>query len=275
MNVIDGIESIEKVQFFSNIEENDFTSLISEWKKTLTFPQDDMWASFIDQSNHLKILYKNMAIGYAAVNSKNQLLQFYIKPRWMNYGPAILGQFIINQKITKAILGTNNPLALSCAMHHQKSISVHTYLFSHYNIHNYEVQNSRKINVSTANDLERLVNFYHQSTGGPKQWLNDYLSNLINRSESYFIEENKEIIGTCEVRLSDDNQAIAHIGMVVSPGHRQKGLGTFLLSKAKGRALQLNRKPICSCEKSNVGSLKAIHNNGFRSMYQMLQIEFD
>lgn len=62
--------------------------------------------------------------------------------------------------------------------------------------------------------------------------------------------------------------------MVVSPAHRKKGLGTFLLGNAKEKAIKWNREPICSCEKDNIGSLKSIENNGFRSIHQMLMLEF-
>jgi len=34
------------------------------------------------------------------------------------------------------------------------------------------------------------------------------------------------------------------------------------------------RTPICSCEAGNIGSLKAIHKNGFRSIHQMLKLSF-
>lgn len=265
---------IKKIHFYSTTENNDYSPLISEWKRTLISPLDDMWASFINQSNYWEILFKHEILGYACVNSKNQLLQFYLQPEWLGCGPEILDQFIINQKLTKAIIGTNNPIALSCAMHHQKKISIHSYLFALIN-DGPESQSPDNLTTSSIKDLDRLVNFYHNSTDGSIEWLNGYLSNLINRSESYYLEENDEIVGTCEVRLSDEDREIANIGMVVSPDHRMKGFGTLLLKNAKNRALKLNRKPICSCEKTNIGSLKAIHKNGFRSMHQMLLIEFE
>ena len=241
--------------------------------KSLTAPEDSMWQSFTRHANQWEISSDQNLIGYASVDGENQLLQFYIEPQWLDHGPVALQQFIELQQIKSAMVCTNNPMFLSLSMHFQKKVSVHTYLFE--DVHESKVSSQHgTLRLVLDADLSRVVEFYHQSIGAPKEWLNGYLGNHISRGEIFVLEDEDEILGACEVRSSDSYPSVADVGMVVSANHRRKGIGAFLLGKAKELAYDANRKPICSCEKDNLGSLKSIQKNGFRSVNQMLLMEF-
>lgn len=260
--------------YFQKITDTSTLNLLkSEWRKTLISPQDGMWETLTDLAEHWEVRDKDQSIGYVCVDMDNQLLQFYVRPNWLKEGNLIFQEFIQQKDIKKALIGTNNPVCLSIAMHFQKSLQVHTYLFTDFFAVHLE-EGVGILKVVKEEDLINLVDFYHKSTGGPKDWLTRYLSNLMKKGEVFMLENEAEILGTCEVRKSTTNPKVADIGMIVSPTHRKKGLGTFLLGKAKAIAIQWEKTPICSCEKDNIGSLKSIQNNGFRSIHQMLSIEF-
>ena len=260
---------------FNKITDTSILNAIKvEWRKSLTAPQDDMWEAFTDDSNHWELKDKAQTIGYTCVNDDNRLLQFFVLPDWMQEGVLIFQQFIQQHKIKKALIGTNNPICLSIAMHFQKSIEVDTYLFTDFLKVNI-IKKEGVLRSAESENLEKLVEFCHKSMGGPKVWLNGYIGNLIDRGEFFVFEDGEEILGTYEVRKSESNNKVASVGMIVSPAHRKKGLGTFLLAKAKEIAIKWNKQPICSCEKDNIGSLKSIQNNGFRSVHQMLLMEFE
>ncbi|MCF8247609.1 MAG: GNAT family N-acetyltransferase [Saprospiraceae bacterium] len=263
----------QQFQFNEVTDTSILNPLKDEWQKSLTAPQDDMWEAFTNYSNHWELKNENQTIGYACVNDDNLLLQFYVLPPWMQESISIFEEFIHHQKIKKALIGTNNPICLSIAMHFLKTIKVDTYLFTDFL--NVDTTNNKGIlRPAELKDIGTLVIFCHESMGGPKEWLKGYIGNLIKRGEFFILEDGEEILGTCEVRKSESNSKVASVGMVVSPPHRKKGLGTYLLGKAKNIAIQWNKQPICSCEKDNIGSLKSIENNGFRSMHQMLAMEF-
>jgi len=232
-----------------------------------------MWEAFTDYADHWEINDESQTIGYACVNEDNCLLQFYLVAHWMQEGVSIFQQFIQQRNIKMGLIGANNPFCLSTAMHLQKSVEVNTYLFTDFFEAKRGVQKG-VLKVATKGDLDNLVDFCHKSMGGPKEWLVGYIGNLIAKGEIFALTDGNEILGTCEVRKSESNSEVADVGMVVSTDHRRQGLGTFLLGKAKEIALQWNRQPICSCEKDNMGSLKAIQNSGFRSVHQMLLMEF-
>ncbi|MBO6621467.1 MAG: GNAT family N-acetyltransferase [Balneola sp.] len=245
-----------------------------EWRKSLIAPQDGMWEVLTDYANHWEINDENQTIGYACVDDDNRLLQFFVLSGWLKEGVSIFRQFIHQEEIKNGLIGTNNPICLSIAMHFQKVVKVDTYLFTNFLKVN-AVEKKGVLRLGTEEDLEKFVEFCHQNVGGSKKWLNGYLSNLIAKREIFVLEDEEQILGTCEIRKSESNPEVADIGMIVSTEHRKKGLGTFLLGKAKEISLQWNRQPICSCEKDNLGSLKSIHNNGFRSIHQMLMMEFE
>ncbi len=259
---------------FNKIDDvNALDSLRTDWRKTLTAPQDGMWETLTGFGNHWEVKEKDKTIGYASVDEENRLLQFYVLPAWMKEGVSIFGEFIDQEKIKNALVGTNNPFFMSMVMHLQKLVTVDTYLFTDL-VKTKPIEKKGTLRTAKNKDLENLIDFCHESMGGPKEWLNGYLGNLINRGEIFVFENEGQILGTCEVRKSETDSEVADVGMVVSKNHRRKGLGTFLLGKTKEIAYEWNRKPICSCEKDNIGSLKSIENNGFRSLHQMLLVEF-
>lgn len=258
-------------QLVKNIDS--LNDIKKEWINSLTAAQDGMWESFRNSAVNWSILYGNDIIGYAAIGDEKQLIQFYVSPKHLSEGEAIFTAFIHQMKIKTAIVGTNNLTFLSVALNFVKEINVNTYLFRS----NYEVNISEKegmLKVCKEKDLERTVHFCHYSMGAPKAWLNGYIGGLIERGELFSFEDQQTIIGTCEVRKSTTAPAYADIGMVISPDYRRRGYGTYLLHRAKKIALEWGKIPICSCEKTNIGSVKSIQHCGFISVHQLLAITF-
>lgn len=243
------------------------------WRDSLLAPQDGMWEILTEAAQDWEISTDEEPIGYASVDEGGKLLQFFLLPFWIQDGAEIFQQFIQQEKIEKALIGTHNPICLSIAIQVQKSVKVDTCLFTDH----LTVQTLDKAGVFRSygtDDPEKLIDFYHENIEAPKDWLRGYLGGHLAKGEIFVLVEGGEILGACEVRKSDSQAGIADLGMVVSAKHRKKGLGTYLLGKAKEVALSWGKQPICSCEKANIGSLKSIQNNGFRSIHQMLLLSF-
>ncbi len=264
------MKDISEFKFQKNDPERSLEPLKISWRESLTYPQDGMWESLTNESNHWSINFDNQTIGYACVDDDGCMLQFFVLPFWLDKGRDIFKKFVTENNVTSALVGTNNPVFLSLIVHFQKSVEVHTYLFTDV-IETSVPEKAPLLKVSEKEDLSRIVDFCHSSMGAPKDWLTGYISDLIETGEVFLLLKNEtSIIGTCEVRKSHTNPEVADLGMIISLDYRGEGWGTYLLGKAKEIATQWNRKPICSCEKENIGSLKCIQNNGFRSYHQML-----
>lgn len=263
----------EKYSFKKNLASNKIAKLKEDWIKSLTSPQDGMWESFRDNSTHWEIRDADKLIGYTCVDDKNELLQFYIIPKYLSEGVAIFKKYIEETGIKKGIVATNNPIYLSIALSTIKDIELHTYLFRE----NHAVTIEEKEGVlreCQKEDIERIVAFCYYSIEAPIDWLKAYISGLVEKGEIFVFEKEDEIIGICEVRKSKTAPKFADIGMIVSPDYRKKGYGTFLLNQAKQIAKEWKKEPICSCEKDNTGSFKSISNCGFVSMHQLFSITF-
>lgn len=252
---------------------NGIAELKKTWLKSLTGPQDGMWESFRDHSTHWEIRNAGDLIGYACVNEEHELLQFYLRPRYLSQGAKIFQKYLADTGIHRGIVGTNNPVYLSLALIFAQEVGIHTYLFRA----GFEVDIHEKegvLKVCQQEDIERIVAFCHYSIHAPVDWLNGYISGLVAKAEIFVFEHEDNILGTCEVRSSQTAPAFADIGMIVSPEFRKQGYGTYLLSRAKQIAKERQKEPICSCEKDNLGSFKSISNCGFISMHQLLAIDF-
>lgn len=251
----------------------EFSRLKQEWLQTLHSAQDGMWETFRDQAEHWAIKDEQTIIGYACINEDHQLIQFYLSPLYHARGAAIFQEFIQTLEIQTAIVGTNNPVFASMALNFVKNIRIHTYLFRDNTAVTIPEKEGRLHQGQTA-DLSRMVAFYIHSIGAPEDWLNNYLGARIQVGEIFYFENNDSIIGVCEVRKSPTNPTVADIGMAIAPKFRKQGYGTYLLHQAKLIAQELGKKPICSCEKENLGSFKSISNSGFISLSQLGEIDF-
>ena len=259
--------------FTGTPDSHELAILKKEWRESLSSPQDGMWEFFRDRAMNWGILHDKELIGYASIGENSQLLQFYVIPKYVWKSESIFEEFISKMNIENGIVGTNNLGYLSVALNFVKELSIDTYLFRDSHKVNI-VEKEGILNECQEKDIDRIVNFCHDSMGAPKEWLSSYIGGLVERREIFFLEDKGEVVGTCEVRKSMTAAEYADIGMVVSPAYRRQGYGTYLLYLAKRKALEWGKTPICSCEKDNIGSIKSIHNCGFVSMYQLLSISF-
>ncbi|MGB1206136.1 MAG: GNAT family N-acetyltransferase [Chitinophagales bacterium] len=240
----------------------------------LTSPQDDYWAEMRAKAVLWKIVSDDSLIGYACVNSQNKLLQFYVIPTYFSKGTLIFQEFLRQQAIKKALVGTNNPIFLSLALNEVKKIEIDTYLFRM--IHD-EVSIEEKEGVFRAcemGEIEHFLDFYYDSIEADKAFMSNYLRKYIEQKGIFALEKENQIIGVCELRINPTAPDFVDIGMVVSPEFRKQGYGTYLLNKAKEEALLRGKTPICACDKDNMASFKAISNCGFISTCQLLEIVF-
>jgi predicted acetyltransferase len=62
--------------------------------------------------------------------------------------------------------------------------------------------------------------------------------------------------------------------MVVNSEMRNRGIGTYIISKLKEQCYSKNLIPICSCDKENIASKKTLEKSGFVSIHKIINVEF-
>lgn len=124
----------------------------------------------------------------------------------------------------------------------------------------------------SSEQLDAAVAFAHSAIGAPREWLNDYFNNLIDRQELFGSWAEGRLIATGECRGYDSYQTdYADVGMVVSVLERGKGVATAVLKDLVIIAKRKQLEPICSTEKSNIGAQKAIVRSGFVAQHRILK----
>jgi len=159
-------------------------------------------------------------IGYACVSKKNTLFNFYIAPKYLLSGTAVLEKFIKQREIKKAEVATNNPICLSMIMHLQKSIEIDSYLFKDMEEVN-QKERDVEFRLAEPDEQERLVNFTirahelsEQSKTSLDGWRN-YYGDVVSKGVIFVIEKKDEIIGLLEVRTSNLRTKKTSLGVVV------------------------------------------------------------
>lgn len=256
-------EAIEDKSAISNLK--------TEWRNSLTFPDDGYWDAQFDSSQYWAVKLEEKIIGYACVSSKNTLYNFYITPKYLMNGRILLEEFLNQREIKKGLIGTNNPICFSLMMHFQKSIEIYYYTFKDME-EVYQEERDVEFRIAEPEELEQLIGFQIEALEmeeASEDWFRNYIGHWISRDEFYIIEKENEIIGTLEVRTSDEITNRACLGVIVSTDYRNQGYGSYLLIKGKSIAQSRNIEAICSCEKENISSRKAIEKSGFRILHLM------
>lgn len=246
--------------------------------QSLTSPFDGMWDELVHDHSQLWGIYEaDQVIGYCSKDAAGNLTNFFLLENYSHLKKELFKQVLYKLETGKAIVSTNNPDFLVLSLDSSKKMAVHAYLFENSNDVDLPVPEEIKgLNLmpATIQDFQNLMEFCIKNTEGDSRWMETYLNRLIDRKEIHLFQKVGKIIGTCEVRKSITQPAIVDLGVIVEAGFRKKGIGTWLMAKAKKMCLSQGNTPICSCENGNIASRKMIENAGFSPSNMVLKITF-
>ena len=129
--------------------------------------------------------------------------------------------------------------------------------------------------AATVEQLAEFVEFAKANIGAPEEWVTGYYANLISRKELFGYWKNNKLLAAGECRLFDEHQTeYADLGMIVAESERGQGIATqvltYLIALANGKGLTA----MCSTEKTNIASQKAITRAGLTSSHRIVQFDF-
>ena len=246
--------------------------------KSLTSPFDGMWDELVHHRAQLWGIYdEDQIAGYCAKDSKGHLINFFLEDNYGHLKTALFKRVLYKLEPSNAIVSTNNPDFLVLSLDSSKKMAVHAYLFENSNDVDLSVpEDFLDLNLvpATMQDFRHLIDFCSKNIEADPLWLESYIKRLIDRNEIHLLKNNGKIIGSCEIRKSLTQPAIADLGVIVDKAFRLKGIGSWLMAQAKKMGLSEGNTPICSCEHANIGSKKMIENAGFVSTNMVLKISF-
>lgn len=259
-------------------------SLLQDLKRQhlqrLTAPMDGMWeVGFIAAAPHGALRVDGTQAGYYAANEEGTLLQFYVRPAFEAQAPALFAHVLAQEALTHAQVSTIDPAYLSLSLDVQKQVQVHTYLYEHHTTPPPRPPTAEALpfRLVTAAELDRTIAFQQACLAGEgdlSDWLRGYSANLIQRGELFVLHRDEAWLGLGECRVSDTQQGIADLGMMVWPAHRGQGWATHILTRLVAYATAHDLTPICSTTVANPGAQKAILRAGFISRHRILKVTF-
>jgi hypothetical protein len=241
----------------------------------LTSPMDDMYElGIIPSCDFYEIEDEDGLCGFFATNSDNVMLQFYVKDNARKDISMIFETVISQNKISKALSCTNDPIYHSLCEKQSTNIITNDYMF----LEDEVVINPMPfdgivMSYAIMDELDEVMSYF-AGIGMTGDWLAPYLTQRITQCQLILFRYNREIIGTGETRPSISSKGYANIGMSVSIDYRRRGLGSYIISIIRKITNENGYKAICSTEKMNIGSFNTLTKSGFVRYHTIDEITF-
>jgi len=269
----------------AKVDPETVSHLHENYLASLTEPQDAFWQeALIGASDHLEIRIEGEQVGYFVLDAENQMMQFYLVDGLHRHAPDLFKQVLEQHEVKTAMAATIEPFYFSLCLDLQLKTEVHTYLFSDHKKMTPVLTSisGHQFRKATSDDLAKVMPIY---SGGDEFVdaetvdanfgdMMSYAKMVIEGGILHVLEKDEEILGTAELRIRKSWVPYADVGMIVHKKYRRQGVGAYLLTLLKQKAVEQGLKPICSCEAGNVGSRKAVENAGFIARHRVVRFTF-
>ena len=266
------------IQIREKSETENWDTIRKKFYKSLTSPLDGMWDELIHDHGQLWGFYDdNQLIGYCSKDADANLINFFLLEKYSHLKTELFKRALYMLEARQAIVSTNNPDFLVVSLDKSKKMNVHAYLFENekeVEIFQPEGIENLVFGIAHEHDQHDIIDFCSNNIESDPNWLEGYIKRLVERKEIYLLKNKDKIIGTCEVRNSTTQEGLSDLGVIVDTSYRKKGIGSWLMAKAKEICLSQGNTPICSCEQANIGSRKMLEYAGFSTNNMVLKITF-
>jgi GNAT superfamily N-acetyltransferase len=237
----------------------------------LVSPMDDMWLAFAGMASAHGLLVDGKLVGSCCVDDDSRLLHFYVQPEFRQHSVALLRLALAEYQVGCMITYSMDPQFLSAAMDVASNVKSHSLVYRH--VAEPEQPALEGLRVGQMNDWEMIVQFQMRELGAPRAFLDGYVRTRLEGEEMLLLVEDGELICVGEVRPSQAQSGVAHLGLVVQGTRNGKGLGTRLFTSLLRRSQAAGWEAHCSTTCENLGAQRAIERTGFRADHRVLQIE--
>lgn len=259
-----------------NFIKSDTTDIINTLRtklyQRLAAPIDAMWEKlYIGSSQHYMIEKDTNTIGYCCIDNNDSLVQIFLIEEYIHLMNTTITTLIEAKLIRTASLSSNEPVSFNTCLLHSNSLTANTFCFQYTN-RALDSEPSLNLQLVSEDSIPQIKSFLKYQIGFDDTF--GYTENLVERQEIYMLKESNTIIATSELRLSDSQNEIADLGVIINKEFRGQGFATKVLQQQARKALSLNRKPICSTTFDNIASQKAIVKAGFYNSNIIFNLTF-
>lgn len=245
----------------------------TDYLSQLVAPVDDMWAAFADMAAPSALLVDDAVVGSCCVDEEGQLLRFHVQPGFRQHSVGLLRLALEQLHVKHMMVCTSDPNYLSSALDLATKVEPHTLLFTH--VTEPEGPGLQPLTSALQEDHQRIVDFQHRGVGAPKEFLDHYVRERLERRELLLFEEGSDLICVGELRKDQQQEGISHVGLIVRHEERGTGIGSRMLASLVTRSREQDLTPFCSTEVTNPAARSAIERAGFRANHRILRVSFE
>lgn len=255
-----------EIKLFESIK--DIYELREKYINNLPYAQEFYIEDMVKKSICYQIYLNNNLVGYFFVNSEKVLVEFYLEKKEMTKSQYIFKFLIEKEYFTTAEAKSFDYLLMALCLDFKKNSSCTGYLFRDFNNVNCPLSTYDNLHFQIAEqeDMEKITeiseDFFLE------------LENNIYRQEVFTLYSNHSLLGAGICQKTFGSSKYYDIGMVVSKEHRNKGVGTYIISKLKEHCLSNDLVPICGCWYYNYPSKRTLEKAGFITNHRIVRFEF-
>lgn len=242
--------------------------------KTTIAPLDGMWEDgFFAAAKHWAIVLADETIGYCALDPSNAVLGFQtFDPA---HARAAFRHCLSELGVSKAFVSTAEPAFLSQCLDCAGAIKVNALMYEDTGreADKTEFPDQTQFHLVDAEQFEAAITFGLAALGCDRVWLEGYYTQRIERNELFGLWDQDQMIGAGELRISESQDGVADIGVVVAQEFRRRRLATRILSQLRSDARARGLRVICSTERENTSAQTAIERAGFQAAHRILDID--
>lgn len=261
---------METLQFIRITDPAIIEQLRTGYINHLPLSQEYYLELLVNTSSLYEIHIDGKSAGYFFLSPNNILVEYYVRPGWVNMMEEIFGLILKEFRIKKALCKTFDTDLLFCCHAFQKKSSTAGYLFRDYNA-NPIVSTPPEITVRRADmaDEAQIIAVNEEVFDHPEE-----VGQYIRSQQIFLFEKEGSLVGFGIYSPVFHGRKDYDIGMLVTPAYRNQGYGVEIIRYLVNFCRQNGWNPNAGCAAENIASRKCLEKAGFITRHRLLKFLF-
>jgi GNAT superfamily N-acetyltransferase len=252
------IESIEKIYKQREL-----------YMKSLPFAQEEYIEQMVNKCDYYSIELRSKTKGYFCVNKDKVLYEFYLNDEVLIFAQDIFKTLLNEGYFMSAECKSFDYLMMSLCLDFHEKTSCSGYLFRNFvNIENsldgFENLRFRLAILEDSNEISNMSEDFFEE-----------LEEQIVKEEIFVLYSNDILLAVGVAQKVFVSMNYYDIGMIVKKDYRNKGIGTYIITKLREVCCLENLVPICGCWYYNHASKRTLEKAGFISNHRIIKFNFE
>lgn len=246
------------------------SSMRNAYMDQLIEPQGLYLERRIQHGHPIIISEHKKPVGYAILGTNKRLLEFYVKPEFHQAMNSLLLQTCRRFDIATVLCQSYDCALMACCLDEGTGVEVLRYSFRDHQALSGRFDSPwKEVQPAMPKDADKVKAIV--------SGLFDHSAEVDRAIENKMLLTytiNGSLLGCGLFQLVIHDRTDYHIGALVHPAHRRKGIGAAILCHLIDHVQSLGGRPIAGCAVENIGSKRTLERAGFVALYRLLSFSF-